>query len=133
MNYQDRDAFGIYRAHIDEDLGPVMMGANTLTGSDVYNKKAEYLGNIKELMINMNNGGVSYSVLTYGGFLGIGEKLFAVPFKALVSDPINKRFTLDIEKDNIQHAPGFDADHWPDMIDESWINSIYHFYGVTRT
>jgi len=133
MNYQDRDTFGIYRAHIDEGVGPDIMGANTLTGNNVYNKKEQYLGEIKELMVNMNNGAVIYAVLTYGGFLGVGEKLFAVPFKALILDPINKRFTLDIEKDSIQNAPGFDADHWPDMIDETWINSIYHFYGVART
>jgi hypothetical protein len=75
---------------------------------------------------------VSYSVLTYGSFLGIGEKLFAETFKALVLDPINKHFTLDIEEDNIQHAPGFDADNWPDMINKSRINSIYQFQGVTR-
>jgi sporulation protein YlmC with PRC-barrel domain len=52
---------------------------NTLNGNDVYNQKDEDLGDIKEIMLNMRTGRISYAVLSYGGFLSVGEKLFAVP------------------------------------------------------
>jgi sporulation protein YlmC with PRC-barrel domain len=106
------------------------MGAHTLLGEDVYNHRDEKLGDIKEFMLNMNTGQVAYAVLSYGGVLGLGEKLFAVPFNALKLDTANKRFVLSVEKDRLQNAPGFDKDDWPDMSDQSWASSIDSFYGT---
>lgn len=73
----------------------------------------------------MNTGEVSF-----GSFLGMGEKLFAVPWKALTLDTENKRFVLDVEKDRLKDAPGFNKDHWPNMADQSWSNDIHTYYGV---
>lgn len=105
------------------------MGANTLIGNDVYNLKDEVLGDIKEIMLDMRTGRVSYAVLSFGGFLGMGEKLFAVPWNALTLDTQNKRFTLSGEKDRLESAPGFDQDSWPNMADPSWAKSIHDYYG----
>jgi sporulation protein YlmC with PRC-barrel domain len=120
----------MYHNKFGDGPGPHLMGANTLTGNDVYNHKGEDLGDIKEFMLNMKTGEVSYAVLSYGGFLSIGEKLFAVPFKALKLDTENKRFILNIEKDKVENAPGFDAEHWPNMADRTWISSIEDYYSV---
>ena len=73
------------------------MGADTLNGNDVYNQKDEDLGDIKEIMLNMRTGKISYAVLSYGGFLSLGEKLFAVPWEALKLDTENKRFVLNVD------------------------------------
>jgi hypothetical protein len=81
-------------------------------------------------MLEMDNGRVTYAVLSFGGFLGMGEKLFAVPWNALKLDTVNKRFVLDIEKDRLKNAPGFDKDDWPDMSDERWASGIRSFYGT---
>ena len=51
---------------------PSLMGANTLVGNDVFNHKGEDLGDIKEIMLDMRNGKVSYAVLSFGGFLSVG-------------------------------------------------------------
>ena len=83
MSYLDRDTYRMYHNKFGVGPGPHLMGANALTGNDVYNHKGEDLGDIKEFMLNMKTGEVSYAVLSYGGFLSIGERLFAVPFKAL--------------------------------------------------
>jgi sporulation protein YlmC with PRC-barrel domain len=107
------------------------MGADTLLGNDVYNQKDEDLGDIKEIMIDMRSGRVSYAVLSYGGFLGMGEKLFAVPWNALTLDTVNKRFVLNVDKDRLETAPGFDKDQWPNMADASWAKSIHDYYGTT--
>jgi len=95
------------------------MGANTLIGNDVYDRNDEDLGEIKEIMLGMSSGKVAYAVLSFGGFLGMGEKLFAVPWAALTLDQ-NKRFVLKVDKDTLKDAPGFDEDNWPNMADESW-------------
>jgi len=131
MSYMDatRDTYGMYRK-TGKGPGPHLMGAHTLLGEDVYNGQDEKLGDIKEFMLDMNTGNVAYAVLSYGGVLGIGEKLFAVPWHALRLDTVNKRFGLDIDKDRLKTAPGFDKDDWPDMTDQSWASSIESFYGT---
>jgi sporulation protein YlmC with PRC-barrel domain len=105
-----------------------VMSASTLDGDDVYNPQGEKLGNIKELMLDIEKGTVCYAVLSFGGFLGMGEKLFAVPWNALEIDTINKRFLLDTTEERLKNAPGFDADHWPNMADPSWERSIHSHY-----
>jgi hypothetical protein len=62
------------------------MGADTLIGNDVYSRQAEKLGEVKEIMLDMRSGRISYAVLSFGGFLGMGEKLFAIPWSALTLD-----------------------------------------------
>jgi hypothetical protein len=109
------------------------MGAETLIGNDVYNAADEKLGSIKEFMIDMSSGKIGYAVLSFGGFLGMGDRLFAVPWQALQLDTINKRFTLNASKDKLKNAPGFDKDHWPAMADTSWATDVYAFYGVKHT
>lgn len=137
MNYEDRDTYGMYRGQAEtagpdqrHGPGPEMMGANTLIGNDVYNHHAEDLGDIKEIMLDLRNGTVAYAVLSFGGFLGMREKLFAVPWHALTLDTQHKRFVLNVEKERLQNAPGFDKDKWPNMADQSWANEIHSYYGT---
>ena len=130
MNYEDRDTYGIYKSKTHKGPGPRLMGVDTLIGNDVYNRKGEDLGDIKEIMLDTSNGKVCYAVLSFGGLLGMGEKFFAVPWNALRLDTVNKRFELDVEKDRLKNAPGFDKDEWPDMADQSWVDKIHSYYGT---
>jgi hypothetical protein len=84
-------------------------------------------------MLDMHNGRVCYAVLSFGGFLGMGKKLFAVPWSALTLDTKNKRFVLNVEKDRLKQAPGFDKDKWPNMVDQAWAKEIHSYYGTTPT
>ncbi len=128
-NYVTRDNFGMY-ANVTDGPGPALMGANTLLGNDVYNSDREKLGDIKEFMVDMASGKVAYAVLSFGGVLGLGDKLFAVPWAALSLDTTNKRFTLKVTKDALKQAPGFDKDHWPAMSDQAWAGGVHSFYGT---
>ncbi len=132
MSYLDRDTFGMYKSNdeIESGPGPSLMGANTLIGNDVYNHKEEDLGDIKEIMLDMRSGKVAYAVLSFGGFLGVGEKLFAVPWNALTLDTINERFILNVEKTRLESAPGFDQEDWPDMADPAWAAEVHSYYGT---
>ena len=129
MNYMENEHYDMYKGS-SECPGPTLMGADTLVGNSVYNTKGEDLGDIKDIMLNVTYGKVSYAVLEFGGFLGMGEKLFAVPWEALKLDAENKRFTLDVGKDRLKDAPGFDKDHWPNMADETWAEEIHAYYGT---
>lgn len=131
MSYADRDTYGMYKTSDNKGPGPALMGADTLIGNDVVNAQEEDLGDIKEIMLDMRTGRVAYAVLSFGGFLGIGEKLFAVPWQALQLDTVNKRFTLNVDKNRLKTAPGFDPDDWPDMSDAAWANKVHSFYGTT--
>jgi sporulation protein YlmC with PRC-barrel domain len=130
MGYLDRDKYGMYKRSGSAGPGPALMGADTLIGDSVVNGAEEDLGDIKEIMLDMNTGQVAYAVLAFGGFLGMGEKLFAVPWQALHLDTLNHRFVLNVEKERLQNAPGFDKDAWPDMSDVTWANQIHAFYGT---
>jgi sporulation protein YlmC with PRC-barrel domain len=116
-----------YRAGNDGP-GPRVMAASTLEGDDVLNGRGEKLGKIDEIMLDVPTGRIAYAVLASGGFLGIGDKLFAIPWRALTLDPENKCFILDIAKERLEQAPGFEKDHWPSMVDESWAHEVHTYY-----
>jgi hypothetical protein len=130
MSYADRDKYGMYKRSGSAGPGPALMGADTLIGDSVVNGLEEDLGDIREIMLDMNSGQVAYAVLAFGGFLGMGEKLFAVPWQALHLDTVNHRFVLNVEKERLKTAPGFNKDAWPDMSDITWANQIHTFYGT---
>jgi sporulation protein YlmC with PRC-barrel domain len=135
MNYIEKDTFGMYNKDGDaagpearKGPGPELMGADTLIGNDVYNTKDEDIGEIKDIMLDMRSGKVGYAVLSFKPFLSMGEKLFAVPWNAMKLDTEQKRFTLDVDKDRLKEAPGFDKSHWPNMADQGWQQEINTYY-----
>lgn len=108
------------------------LSASSILKTKVTNHLDEDLGDIKDLMIDTSSGQVEYAVLSFGGFLGMGDKYFAVPMDALDVDTDNEEFKLHAEKDDLKDAPGFDKDHWPNSADESWRSSINNFYDKYR-
>ncbi|MGB4063998.1 MAG: PRC-barrel domain-containing protein [Azonexus sp.] len=111
--------------------GSRVLSASSLASDDVYNPKGEKLGSIKELMLDIQSGKVCYAVLSFGGFLSLGEKLFAVPWSALTVDTENKRLVMDTDEDRLKNAPGFDTDNWPNMADPTWEKTVHGYYGTT--
>jgi sporulation protein YlmC with PRC-barrel domain len=109
--------------------GPKVMGASTLIGDKVVNAQGENLGKIEEFMIDMDTGNVNYAVLSFGGFLGMGDKLFAIPFQSLHLDTEHKQMVLNVEKERLENAPGFDKDNWPVMSQE-WGEGINRYYNI---
>ncbi len=107
-----------------------VMSASTLSGDRVRNEAGEDLGKIEDLMIDVITGRIAYAVLSFGGVLGMGNKLFAIPWRALELKEHEHKFVLDVDKDTLKNAPGFDKDHWPDMTDSDWGMNIYRYYGV---
>lgn len=106
-----------------------VVSSSTLRGNRVRNSSGEELGKIEEMMLDVPTGKVAYAVLSFGGFLGIGEKLFAVPWQALELDQREHEFILNVDKKLLENAPGFDRDNWPDMADPRFCAQIYGYYG----
>src|SRR5690349_6681826 len=110
--------------------GPEVMAADTLQGDKVVNRANEDLGTIEDIMIDVQRGSVAYAVMSCGGFLGLGDKLFAIPWSALTLDAERHCFVLDADKERFQKAPGFDKDRWPAMADSNWASRVHEYYGV---
>jgi len=110
---------------------PNVLSATTLLGDKVTNPQGEDLGEIKELMIDPHSGRVAYAVLSFGGFLGLGDKLFAIPFTSLKLKADKKHFVLDVPQERLKNAPGFDKNDWPNVADRKWGLEIHTYYGVT--
>lgn len=106
-----------------------VLAASTLTSDRVRNTAGEDLGQIEEIMLDMPTGKVAYAVLSFGGFLGMGSKLFAVPWEALTVNERDKEFILNADRQQLDNAPGFDKDNWPDMADPEWGSQIFSHYG----
>ena len=107
-----------------------LMSAGTLTGDEVRNPAGEKLGKVEEFMLDLPSGRVAYVVLSFGGFLGMGDKLFAVPPSALTIDHDDKCLVLNVDKERLKQAPGFDKDSWPDWADTGWSTRVNDFYRV---
>lgn len=108
--------------------GPAIMEAKALTGDGVVNAAGEDLGKIEAIMLDVASGRVAYAVLSFGGFLGMGSKLFAIPWSSLKLDSRNSRFVFDVSKEKLQNAEGFDKDDWPSMSDPAWAERVHSYY-----
>jgi sporulation protein YlmC with PRC-barrel domain len=135
MAPENRDtSIPVYSADVTTERGSPreylrVAGASTLMGDNVHNSAGENLGTIEEIMLDVPTGRIAYAVLSFGGFLGLGNKLFAVPWGALTLDEREHEFILNVDKKQLQNAPGFDKDNWPDMADQTWGSQVHDYYG----
>lgn len=106
-----------------------VLSSSSIVGTTVQNMGREDLGEIKDLMIDLSGGRIAYAVLSFGGFLGMGDKLFAIPWEAFQVVQEEEVLLLNVAKEKLEQAPGFDKDNWPDMADMTWGKSIHSYYG----
>ncbi|MBL9081981.1 MAG: PRC-barrel domain-containing protein [Planctomycetales bacterium] len=104
-----------------------------LKGFNVENTNGDNLGEIVDVVYDQQSGKVRYAAVSFGGFLGVGDKLFAVPWSALKhqNDTVNNkhRIVMNADKASLEKAPGFDADNWPNIADAAWSAEVDKFYG----
>lgn len=108
----------------------MILSSSTLTHDAVYNRNGEKLGDLKDLMIDTENGRVVYAVLSFGGFLGVGDKLFAIPLDAFEVNTTREHLMLDVTKERLENAPGFDKDHWPKTANRTFVDQVYSHWNV---
>ncbi|HTA43163.1 MAG TPA: PRC-barrel domain-containing protein [Bryobacteraceae bacterium] len=106
-----------------------VLAASALAGGQVKNSAGENVGNIEEIMLDLERGCIAYALLLCGGFLGIGDKLFAVPWSTLRIGESGREFILDVDRETLKKAPAFDRRHWPDMADPVFGRKTHKHYG----
>ena len=103
--------------------------ATSIIGDDIESPDGESLGTVKNLMIDINQGRIDYVVLKFGGFLGLGQKLFAIPWKEFQLDPLREVFILNRDKEYLKNSPGFDEEHWPNTnTHEEYYSSVINYW-----
>lgn len=122
------------RVVIDKKEAPTptelfQLSSSTLCHNHVYNHKDEKLGKVQEFVIALPHGGVLYAIMSSGGFMGVGEKLLAIPWQALTLDRERKCFVLPLSLERLQSAPSFESNHWPDMSDPEWRQELSEYFG----
>ncbi len=110
------------------ETGAGVSPSKSVIGDQVSNLRGEELGHIEELMIDLQNGRVHYAILSFGGLMGMGDKLFPVPWELMKPDPENQRFLFQVTREMLKTAPGFRRDDWPEMNDREWSKAIHSFY-----
>ena len=109
----------------------IVPAKKTVIGSNVINAQDEDLGKIEDLVLDAGAARIAYAVLSFGGFLGMGNKYFTIPWNAFRFNLSDKRAILNVDKKLLENAPGFEKDQWPNMADPTWGASIYRHYGYT--
>ena len=109
----------------------LLLSSGSLKNTKIVNLDGEDIGTLDEIMLHAGSGDVAYAVVSFGGFLGMGDKLFAVPWNALTVDTDEHRLVLDADRKRLENAPGFDKDAWPTTADESWMTDLHTHYGST--
>jgi sporulation protein YlmC with PRC-barrel domain len=105
--------------------------ATSIIGDKVENADGDDLGTIDNIMINIHTGRIEYVVLEYGSFLGLGGKLFAIPFSELRLAAGRHAFVLDRGEEYLKNSPGFDKNHWPDTNDHSYYGDVDSYWGYS--
>ena len=109
----------------------LLLSSGSLKNTKIVNLDGEDLGILDEIMLHVDRGDVAYAVVTFGGFLGMGDKRFAVPWEALTVDTDEHRIVLDVDRQRLENAPGFDKDAWPTTADDTWLSDVHKHYGST--
>ena len=108
------------------------MWVTTLLGYAVCDHRGEEVGDIKDVMLDVHSGQVVYALLSFRAIVGLGEKVFPVPWNALTLDSENRRFLLKVDKDRLEDAPGYHKNRSPNITDPAWVRDIDSFYGATK-
>lgn len=104
------------------------MRASKLIGQEVRNANGEKMGEIRDLIVDVAAERVHYAVLAFGGVLGLGEKLFAYPISSFKPTGDKYELVLNVDKEKMKNAPGFDRKHWPDFADSLYLSEVDRYF-----
>jgi sporulation protein YlmC with PRC-barrel domain len=102
---------------------------SALLHEQVRNRAGEILGRVEDTVVDSDTGAIQYAVLSLDRPAGMGNKLFAIPWSSLHISPSRDYILLNVDRETLERAPGFDRDHWPDFRDPAWRRTIHSYYG----
>jgi hypothetical protein len=107
-----------------------LIASDKVEGTAVYNRQDEHLGAVHNLMIDKASGKVAYAVMSFGGFLGMGESYHPLPWRVLTYDTRKGGFVVDLDRSKLEKAPSYRASDIPDWSDRTYGNRIDDYYGM---
>jgi sporulation protein YlmC with PRC-barrel domain len=105
---------------------------SSILGASVVNKSHGVIGDIEDVVVDPHTGTIAIAILWCGSFLGMAEKLIAIPFDALHYNNARNEYVLDVARDWLNEAPGFDSDHWPSIFDENWNHAVHSIFASSE-
>jgi hypothetical protein len=119
-----------YRDSVAAEETVELISADKVEGTSVYNLVGENLGSIYRVMIDKRSGQVVYAVMSFGGFLGMGERYHPLPWSMLTYEPSQGGYVVDLDRDQLEGAPTYGVDETPDWADPTWGRSLHDYYGA---
>jgi hypothetical protein len=107
-----------------------LISCDKVEGTSVHNRTGESLGSIYQIMIDKYTGKVAYAVMSFGGFLGIGERYHPLPWSMLTYDPSAGAYVVDLNKQRLEGAPTFARNEPVNWEDRAWGQRVHDFYNV---
>jgi hypothetical protein len=108
-----------------------LISSEKVVGTPVYNRQDEHLGSVHSIMLDKVSGQVAYAVMSFGGFLGIGESYHPLPWRVLTYDVNRGGYVVDIDRRRLERAPSYSATERPNWADRAYGGRIDEYYGVT--
>jgi hypothetical protein len=107
-----------------------LISSDKAVGTAVYNRRGEHLGSVYNLMIDKYSGQVAYAVMSFGGFLGIGESYHPLPWRTLTYDTRKGGYVVDIDRTRLETAPSYTSSTAPNWSDRAYGHRVDDYYGV---
>ena len=107
-----------------------LIASDRVEGTAVYNRQAERLGDVYNFMVDKRSGQVAYAVMPFGGFLGIGDDYYPLPWKALTYDTTLQGYVVDLDKDRLRQAPHYARTAEPEWRDPDYGRRVDDYYGM---
>ena len=117
-------------APLEVDETDRLIASNKVEGTPVYNRQGERLGTVHHFMVDKYSGQVTYAVMSFGGFLGIGESYHPLPWKVLTYDVRQGGYVVDLDKSRLERAPSYTSSTAPTWSDQAYRRGIDEYYGV---
>jgi sporulation protein YlmC with PRC-barrel domain len=122
---------------LDDKTSGTTVRASKLIGTNIKNSRGEGVGEVEDIVVDAQSGQIRYLAVSYGGFLGLGDDLFAVPYEAFKvgherDDPEDLVLMLDVTQEQLDGAKGFNEDNWPNFADRNFTSELDRRYGVDR-
>lgn len=119
-------------ASLDDTTDPsgYLIAAKQVQNATVYSAALDKLGSLEDVMIDKATGRIAYAVLSYGGFLGIGERFYPLPWEKLTYNTEVGGYVVDIDRDVLEGAPSYTDQAAAEWNDETWRRGVYTYYGV---
>jgi sporulation protein YlmC with PRC-barrel domain len=112
-----------------QDVSFPLYKLHTVLDQAVETQQGKDVGHIKEVVLEAATGDVAFAIVAFGGVLGLGDKLVALPWWALQASAADRPFRLQITEEQLKNAPSFNEDQWPDMEARHWRDAIHAYYG----